>query len=52
MSFLIVENLSKAYTDKPLFKDINFTLEPQDKIALIDAIGKDIRDAREFFERR
>lgn len=39
MSILSVENLSKSYSDKPLFKNINFTLEENQKIALVGING-------------
>lgn len=36
---LHAENLSKAYTDKPLFTDISFTIEQGEKTALIGVNG-------------
>lgn len=39
MSHIIVENLGKAYSDKALFKNVNFTVEPGQKIALIAPNG-------------
>jgi len=39
MSLFIVENLTKVYSDKELFKDISFTIEPGDKIAMVAPNG-------------
>lgn len=39
MSLLIADNLSKSYGDKALFNNINFTVEPQDKIGLVGING-------------
>lgn len=39
MSLLIAENLSKSYGEKALFSQINFTVEPQDKIGLVGING-------------
>lgn len=39
MSLLIVDKLSKSYGEKALFKDISFTVEPQDKIGLVGING-------------
>lgn len=39
MSLLIAENLTKSYGEKSLFQDINFTIEPQDKIGLVGING-------------
>ena len=39
MSLLIIENLTKSYGEKALFSDINFTVEPQDKIGLVGING-------------
>lgn len=38
-SFLQVENISKSYGDKVLFKDISFNINEGDKIALIAPNG-------------
>lgn len=39
MSYIIIENLSKSFAEKPLFEDINFTIEPGEKIALVAPNG-------------
>jgi ATP-binding cassette subfamily F protein uup len=39
MSLLIAEKLTKSYGEKALFKDISFTVEPQDKIGLVGVNG-------------
>jgi len=39
LSYLIVENLTKAYAEKTLFEDVDFTIEPGEKIALVAPNG-------------
>jgi len=39
LSYIIIENLSKSFAEKPLFEDINFTIEPGEKIALVAPNG-------------
>lgn len=39
MSLLIIDQLTKSYGEKSLFKNISFTVEPQDKIGLVGING-------------
>ena len=39
MSLYIVNNLTKSFSDKPLFNDISFTIEPKQKITLVAPNG-------------
>ncbi len=39
MNILTAENLTKAYTDKPLFKDVSFIIDEADKIGIIGVNG-------------
>jgi len=39
MSLFIVKNLSKSFSDKALFKDISFTIEPKQKITVVAPNG-------------
>lgn len=39
MSILTIENVSKGYIDKPLFKDVNLTIKEDDKLGLIGSNG-------------
>lgn len=39
MSMLTIENVSKGYMDKPLFKDISLTIKEDDKLGLIGSNG-------------
>ncbi len=39
MNLISIENLSKAYSEKQLFKDINFGINDGDKIGLIGING-------------
>lgn len=39
MSMLTIENVSKGYIDKPLFKDVNLTIKEDDKLGLIGSNG-------------
>ncbi|HZG16416.1 MAG TPA: ABC-F family ATP-binding cassette domain-containing protein [Candidatus Bathyarchaeia archaeon] len=39
MSVLIVENLSHAFADRVLFRDVSFRLQPGDRVGLVGANG-------------
>lgn len=39
MNILTAENLTKAYTDKPLFKNVSFIIDEADKIGIIGVNG-------------
>ena len=39
MNILTAENLTKAYTDKPLFKNVSFIIDETDKIGIIGVNG-------------
>ncbi|WP_340701331.1 ABC-F family ATP-binding cassette domain-containing protein [Brevibacillus borstelensis] len=39
MSVLIVENLSHGFADRALFRDVNFRLQPNDRVGLVGANG-------------